>query len=110
MSVSFEWLLGTVTLIVGTLLGVIWKTLTNDLEKHKSDDHARHTTMWGHIEELRRAVTEIKEMRGSYTAELENIKSQIAAIPKYEKLCEMLRESEVRIENRIATLLSVIKK
>ncbi|MDR2697473.1 MAG: hypothetical protein LBB40_03240 [Holophagales bacterium] len=110
MSVGFEWLLGIVIMIVGALVGAIWKSLNGQIEKIEAAYKHSISTVWDRIDELRKDVTEIKEQRGTQIAELENIKERISEIPNHKELCEMFRESEARMESRLITLLSVGKK
>jgi len=116
MSIGLEWILSAVITIVGGLVAVIWSTLNKkievaggDLEKQEKAAQERFADVWQHINRLRDDTVEIKEMRGVLTAKIESLESQIKGLPSYKDFHEMLRESEERIEARLAALVGKVR-
>jgi F0F1-type ATP synthase membrane subunit b/b' len=112
MAVSLDWILSAAVALIGALVSVIWHTLNKsidgaagalreDIDKASVDAHKRFGDVWAHINKLRDDVVEIKESRGSFGADIENIKKRIDEIPNYKEFCEMFRESEKRIDARL---------
>jgi septation ring formation regulator EzrA len=119
--INTEWVLEAVITLVGGLVVYIWNSTNKSIEKLeasfeaeiaelKAEDKRKHATIWERLGKYEADITEIKEMRGSYAAELKNIEQRMDQIPNHKELCEMLRESEARIEARLITIISAVKK
>lgn len=121
MSVSLDWILSAAVALIGALISVIWHTLNKSIDgvadslregidKVSDDTQKRFDDIWAHINKLRDDVVEIKEARGSFGTDIENIKKRIDEIPNYKEFCEMFHESEKRIDARLDQRVDALSK
>jgi len=127
-TINTEWIMNSAVGLLGIFAAYIWNSNSRAMEKMeasfesqleaqkkhfemqileiKARDDKRNKDLWDKLKAHDEAISEIKEMRGAFTAKLESIGHRMKEIPTQKEILDMLKQSEDRIKSWIDSIMA----
>jgi hypothetical protein len=104
--ISLEYVLATLITITLGLIAVIWKSNNGHIAAVSAAAKKGDDKLWAEVNKLKDGEAGLREMRGSLTTEIINIKLRMDSLPTYKDMCDKLAEIDTKLERRLDVILA----